>query len=198
MGFGALRVINEDRIAGTQGFGEHSHSDMEILTYVIEGELQHRDSMGNGSIIRPNEIQYMSAGSGVSHSEFNPGEEAVHLLQIWIEPNVYGAVPRYQEQKLQPAQLEGLELIVSGDGREGSVAIRQEADVYRGKFVAGKKFEFVSREKRIQWVQNISGELNVGEQKLQAGDACGVRDEKGFLLAAGTDAHFLVFDLLDE
>lgn len=195
MGFGPLRVINEDRIAGKKGFCEHFHNDMEIITYVIEGALEHKDNLGNGSIIRLNQVQHMSAGTGVLHSEFNPADETVHLLQIWIEPNVLHAVPRYEERELSEVKSDALQLIVSPNGQDGSIAIRQDAKIYRGMFEAGRSVDFSSAKGRKQWVQVISGELGVGSELLKTGDACGIEGEMGFVLAAKTASHFLVFDL---
>ena len=195
MGFGPLRVINEDRIQGKAGFGEHFHDNMEILTYVLSGELAHRDSLGNGSTIHPGEIQYMSAGTGIMHSETNPGEVATHLLQIWIEPSVYGEKPRYQDKKLGQAESGKLELLVSGDGRAGSIAIRQDADVYRGIFAPGTSVTFQGRANRVQWIQVISGDLKVKDTALSPGDACGLQDEIDIALTTNSEAHFLLFDL---
>ncbi|HET7729479.1 MAG TPA: pirin family protein, partial [Usitatibacter sp.] len=145
MGFGALRVINEDRVQPGQGFGTHSHRDMEIISYVLEGGLAHKDSMGNGSVIRPGDVQRMSAGTGVAHSEFNASDrEGVHFLQIWIEPNVRGVKPGYEEKRFDEASKRGrLRLIASPDGREGSVSIHQDASLYAGLFDAGELAEHV-------------------------------------------------------
>jgi len=195
MGFGALRVINQDLIAAKQGFGEHSHQDMEILTYFLEGRLEHRDSLGNGSIIRPNQIQYMSAGTGITHSEFNPSDAPVYLLQIWIEPNEYHAVPRYAEKELGEPTIGKLQLIASNDGREGSVAIRQNADVYRGIFGEQDEQTLSVGVGHRQWIQLISGELRVGSETLQMGDGCGIEGETSLSLHAVASSHFLVFDL---
>lgn len=195
MGFGPLRVINEDRIEGNKGFGDHGHSDMEILTYVIEGALEHRDSLGSGSVIHPEEIQYMSAGTGIIHSEFNPKEVAVHVLQIWIEPNEYHAAPRYQEKKLEAAPSNQLQLLASSDGREESIAIRANADVYRGVMKVGDEVTFTPRTERKQWIQIISGELMANDTALHPGDGCGFEDESKLLLKAIETVHFLFFDL---
>ncbi|MFZ2804173.1 MAG: pirin family protein [Patescibacteria group bacterium] len=195
MGFGALRVINEDTIAAKRGFDEHSHEDMEILTYVIEGALEHRDNLGNGSVIHPNQIQYMSAGTGIQHSEFNPADEPVHLLQIWIEPNMEHAEPRYEEKELPGTKPGELQLIASADGRDGSVAIRQAADVYLAKFMAGDSAIFHIVLGRKQWIQVISGELGVGPELLKGGDACEIESEGDFALHANQPSHFLLFDL---
>ncbi len=195
MSFGSLRVINEDRIQGKEGFGEHFHNNMEILTYVLSGELAHHDSLGNGSTIHPNEIQYMSAGTGIMHSEMNPGDATTHLLQIWIEPNVYGEIPRYQDKKLGQAELGTLELLASSDGRSESIVIRQDADIYRGIFAPGTSISLPRHANRIQWIQVISGDLNVNDTTLSTGDACGLQDETDISLTAKSQAHFLLFDL---
>ncbi|MEO5927350.1 MAG: pirin family protein [Patescibacteria group bacterium] len=195
MGFGPLRVINEDRIQGKQGFGEHFHNDMEIITYVIDGALEHKDSMGNGSIIRPNQAQYMSAGTGVMHSEFNPEESAVHLLQIWIEPNIYHATPQYEEKELSDAKHDELQLIASPTGRDESIAIRQNASVSRGMFEAGGALTYPILSGRRVWIQLISGELKINNEVLTAGDACALFEETEAVLTAISNAHFLFFDL---
>lgn len=195
MGFGPLRVINEDKIMGKQGFGEHFHNDMEIITYIIQGALQHKDSMGNGSVIRPNQAQYMSAGTGVMHSEFNPEDTTVHLLQIWIEPNIYHAPPQYQERELPAAERGKLQLIASPTGREESIAIRQDASVLRGKFEAGDTvMNAISGNRRV-WIQVIDGEVTVNGELLSAGDACALWDEPHMTLNAVSASHFLYFDL---
>ena len=196
MGFGPLRVINEDRIQGKQGFGEHFHNDMEIITYVIEGALEHKDSMGNGSIIRPNHAQYMSAGTGVMHSEFNPEDKEVHLLQIWIEPNVYHAAPQYAEQKLPEAEGFGMfRYVVSPDGRDGSIAIRQDASIMRGICKSGDTAAIKTNPNRRTWIQLISGDLEVNGEKLSAGDAIALWEVEAVDISAVSDAHFLYFDL---
>lgn len=195
MGFGPLRVINEDKIMGKQGFGEHFHNDMEIVTYIIDGALQHKDSMGNGSVIRPNRAQYMSAGTGVMHSEFNPEDATVHLLQIWIEPNVYHATPQYEERELPPIEHGKLQRIVSATGKDGSIAIRQDASISRGKFETGDTFSHVISGDRRVWIQVISGELTVNNETLSAGDAIAMWDEPVVNLTALSTAHFLFFDL---
>lgn len=195
MGFGPLRVINEDKIAGKQGFGEHFHNDMEIVTYIIEGALQHKDSMGNGSVIRPNQAQYMSAGTGVMHSEFNPEDATVHLLQIWIEPNIYHATPQYEEKELTTAEHGKLQVIVSPTGKDRSIAIRQDASILRGMFEAGDTFSQAITGNRRVWIQLISGELIVNTETLSAGDAIAMWDEPSIDLKATSAAHFLYFDL---
>ncbi|MEN9558468.1 MAG: hypothetical protein RL141_837 [Candidatus Parcubacteria bacterium] len=195
MGFGSLRVINEDRIAGKKGFGPHPHRDMEILTYVLTGALEHQDSMGNGSVIRPNHLQYMSAGTGVMHSEINPENEEVHLLQIWIEPDTRGLPPRYAEKELGTLTPGVLQLIASENGGAESIVVRQKMRLYRGITRPGDKIVFSSQPGRIQWIQVIEGNLGIDSVSLQAGDGCGVTAEPLFTITTTKNAHFLLFDL---
>ncbi|MGJ8695881.1 MAG: pirin family protein [Verrucomicrobiaceae bacterium] len=194
-GFSSLRVINDDTISARQGFGEHPHRDMEIITYVIEGELEHQDSMGNGRVIKAGEFQYMSAGSGVRHAEFNPSAtDPVHLLQIWIQPNERGAEPRYEERAVGQLEAGGpLTLVASVDGREGSFAIRQEAEMRFGRLVAGQKVALKSEMPR-HWLHVISGSVAVGGEVLGEGDGAAIT---GSLqeLAAGADSDFILFSL---
>src|SRR3954466_3093892 len=173
MGFGPLRVINEDRVQPGQGFGTHGHRDMEIISYVLEGGLAHRDSMGNGSTLKPGDAQRMSAGTGVRHSEFNASDqEPVHFLQIWIEPAVRNVAPSYEEARFDDAAKRGrLRLIASPDGREGSVHINQDANVYAALLDGAERAEFDSREGRRTYVHVVRGSLTVGGQPLRAGDA---------------------------
>jgi redox-sensitive bicupin YhaK (pirin superfamily) len=197
MGFRALRVINEDFVAPGRGFGQHPHSDMEIITYVLEGELAHRDSMGNGSTIRPGDVQRMSAGSGVTHSEMNPSKtERVHLYQIWLLPDKRGYSPSY-EQKAFPEQdrRDRLRIVASGDGREGSVQIHQDASLSIGALSAGTLIEHSIANGRFAWVQVARGTVEVAGQKLAAGDGAAVRGAGSLALAGITDAEVLVFDL---
>jgi len=197
MHFRYLRVLNEDRVKPGQGFATHPHSDMEIITYIVEGELQHKDSMGNGSIIRPGEIQRMTAGRGIKHSEFNPDNmESVHLLQIWILPEEKGLEPGY-EQKNYLANLKenNLTLIASRHGRHDSVTIHQDVDLYSGRLGEGKLFDITLKEERFLWIQMIKGELWVAGEKLLAGDACSVRDQTKINVKAKAESEFLVFDL---
>jgi redox-sensitive bicupin YhaK (pirin superfamily) len=196
MGFRALRVINEDVIQGGQGFGTHPHRDMEILTYVISGKLAHQDSMGNGSEILPGEVQYMSAGSGVTHSEFNGSKtEPCHLLQIWILSNERAAKPRYDQKKLAPPS-NALRLAASPDGAEGSIAIRQDARLSIGRLSEGKELKLDLPPGRHAWIQMIAGQLEVGSQLLQAGGAAAVSDSRHVpLKGLSADTHFLYFEL---
>ena len=196
--FGPLRVINEDRVQPGRGFGTHPHRDMEILTYVLEGELEHRDSMGTGSTIRPGEVQRMSAGSGVTHSEFNHSQSnPVHLLQIWILPERKGIEPSYEQKELAVANGNGLSLIASPDGAAGSVRIRQDAKVFRGLIRQQSPIVYPLGKERHAWVQVARGEVDVNGNRLQAGDGAALTSEAEVKLAAanGTDAEILLFDL---
>jgi quercetin 2,3-dioxygenase len=196
MGFGPLRVINEDRVQPGMGFGAHSHRDMEIISYVLEGALAHRDSMGNGSVLQPGQVQRMTAGTGVTHSEFNGSDrDPVHFLQIWIEPDRRGVPPGYEERTFDPDSKRGrLRLVASPDGRDGSVTIHQDASLYAGLFDAGEAAEFTLAGRRA-YVHVIRGELEVNGQRLGAGDALKITGEQAVRLANGRDAEVLVFDL---
>ena len=195
MGFEALRVINDDTVAPNQGFGEHPHAGMEIISYVISGQLQHRDSMGNGRIIKPGEFQYMSAGTGVRHSEFNPSpDEPVHFLQIWITPRERGTEPRYQELSMKERSLENsLTLVASPDGRDGSIAIHQDIDLSFGKLDAEKELTPVSPAPR-HWIQLISGELTLAGESLHPGDGAAVNGPT-VPIRAVSDAEFILFSI---
>ena len=197
MGFGALRVINEDRVQPGKGFGTHGHRDMEIITYILEGALEHKDSMGNGSVIRVGDVQRMSAGRGVQHSEFNPSQsEVVHLLQIWIEPNVTGIEPGYEEKHFDAASKRGrLRLIAAGDGREGSVTIHQEAAVYAGLIDGAERLSHVLAAGRKAYVHVARGQVTVNGQRLAAGDALKASGESGVVIERGSAAEVLLFDL---
>jgi quercetin 2,3-dioxygenase len=195
--FGPLRVINEDRVAPGAGFGTHGHRDMEIISYVLEGELAHRDSLGSGSVIRPGDVQRMSAGRGVRHSEFNnsPSEEA-HFLQIWIQPNVLGIQPEYEEKRFEPQDKRGrLRLIASSDGREGSVRIHQDAKLYAGLFDAEETATLEVPLGRRVYVHVARGRVDANDTTLNAGDALKLADVSDLALRNGQDAEVLVFDL---
>jgi redox-sensitive bicupin YhaK (pirin superfamily) len=196
MGFRSLRVINEDWVQAGGGFPTHPHRDMEIVTYILEGALQHKDSMGNGSAIRPGEVQRMTAGTGITHSEYNPSKsEPVHLLQIWLMPEQRGLKPSY-EQKTYPAEEKRgrMRLIASRDGREGSVTIHQDADIYAG-LLNGEELNFPLRPERHAWVQVARGTVSVNGQELGPGDAAAVTAEEQVRLGPGKDAEVLLFDL---
>lgn len=197
MGFRSLRVINQDRVAPGQGFGAHPHRDMEIFSYVLEGELQHRDSMGNGRVLKPGEIQLMSAGTGVTHSEFNPSRtDALHFLQIWILPAKRGLKPSYTEWKPTPAQVTQTDVVViSPDGRDGSAVIHQDAIVRRLRLPAGGGTSHTVAAGRGMWVQAISGTLQVGEQTLAPGDGVRTDDAGTIAIHATQAAEALLFDL---
>jgi len=197
MGFGPLRVINEDRVQPGAGFGTHGHRDMEIISYVLDGELAHRDSMGNGSVIRPGDVQRMSAGTGVRHSEFNGSKEhPVHFLQIWIEPKFRGIEPGYEEKRFTPEDKRGrLRLIASADGAEGSVLIHQDARVYAGLFAPGEQARLALAPQRQAYVHVARGGITVNGVSLRSGDALEVTQADEVALAQGVEAEVLVFDL---
>lgn len=197
MGFGPLRVINDDRIAAGRGFGTHGHRDMEIITYVLDGAIAHKDSMGSGSTIRPGDVQRMSAGRGVMHSEFNPQPDAAtHLLQIWIEPDVTGIAPEYEEKRFPEADKRGrLRQLVSPDGADGSLRIHQDARLYAGLFDGTESAELPLAAGRRAWVHVARGSLAVNGQKLGAGDGLALQEEAAVRLGDGEGAEVLVFDL---
>ncbi|HTH44394.1 MAG TPA: pirin family protein [Oxalicibacterium sp.] len=198
MGFGPLRVINEDRVAAGKGFGTHGHRDMEIITYVLEGEVAHRDSMGNGSTIRPGDVQRMSAGTGVQHSEFNPSEvNKTHLLQIWIEPDKLGVTPSYEEKRFPEEDKRGhLRLIASPDGENGSVRLHQDAKLYVGLFDDDEKATLPLASGRRAFVHIARGEVEVNGIALKAGDALKATDVAALDIDHGKGAEVLVFDLV--
>ena len=197
MGFGPLRVINEDRVAPGQGFGTHGHRDMEIISYVLQGALAHKDSMGNGSVLRPGFVQRMSAGKGVSHSEFNDSpNEPVHFLQIWIEPNVLSIAPGYEEATFDDAAKRGtLRLIASPDGQDGSVTIHQDAYLYASLLDGDDGVVHDLAQGRNAYVHVVRGSVNVNGQALTSGDAAKVNGETSIELAQAKDAEVLLFDL---
>jgi hypothetical protein len=197
MGFASLRVINDDTIAPGTGFGTHGHRDMEIITYILDGELEHKDSMGTGSVIRPGDVQRMSAGSGVQHSEFNPSATAgTHLLQIWIQPNVAGVRPSYEQKHFDKASRSGrLCLVASADGREGAVIIHQDADVYAGILDGGPVLEHALRAGRHAYVHVARGAVTVNGERLSGGDALKISGDPAVTLADAASAEILLFDL---
>ncbi|WP_317205117.1 pirin family protein [Janthinobacterium sp.] len=196
-GFGPLLVINEDRVAPGQGFGTHGHRDMEIISYVLEGELEHKDSMGTGSVLRYGDVQRMSAGSGVRHSEFNHSAAAgLHFLQIWIAPKLDGGAPGYAESHFTPESKRGrLRLIASGDGRDGSLSILQDADLYASIPEAGQRIEHPLAAGRMAYVHLIRGRLLVNGTPLTGGDALKISAESTLVLEGAEDAEVLLFDL---
>ena len=195
--YGPLRVINDDRVAPGQGFGKHGHRDMEIITYILEGELEHQDSMGNGSIIRVGDVQRMSAGTGVTHSEFNPSDkQEVHLLQIWIHPAVTRLAPGYEQKHFAAADKRGrLRLIASHDGEDGSVVIHQDARLYAGLFDGAERADFPVSAGRRAWLQVARGAIAVDGTRLQAGDGARTAGPAQLKLQGGAQAEVLVFDL---
>ncbi len=197
MGFRVLRVINEDRVQPGCGFATHAHRDMEILSYVLAGALEHKDSLGNGSIIRPGEVQRMSAGTGVTHSEFNPSSsEPVHFLQIWFLPERRGVAPGYEQRAFPPDETHNrLRLVASRDGRDGSVTINQDVDVYATRPDAKADVRYEMRPRRHLWVQVARGALRLNKHALEAGDGAALSDESVVRLTATRDAEALLFDL---
>jgi hypothetical protein len=196
MGFRSLRVINDDRVMPGQGFGTHPHRDMEIITYVLSGSLAHKDSLGNGRVIRAGEVQYMAAGMGVQHSEFNPSDdEAAHFLQIWIMPDRRGVAPRYAEKSLSGAADGQLHLVASKTGRAGSIAIHQDADLWLARLAAGARATHPLAPGRHAWVHVAEGAATLNGQTLSAGDAAAVSGEPLLELAATGPAQVLLFDL---
>jgi redox-sensitive bicupin YhaK (pirin superfamily) len=197
MGFRHLRVINEDRVQPGQGFGTHPHKDMEIITFVLEGSLEHKDSMGTGSIIKPGEIQAMSAGTGVTHSEFNPSKkDLVHLLQIWILPERKGIKPSYQQKSFTEEQRRGkLHLLASGRASDGAAKISQDVELFTAVLTKDQKLDYPLKSGRHAWVQVTKGALSLNGNSLKAGDGAAVSDEKLLDLITQNSAEFLLFDL---
>jgi len=197
MGFGNLRVINEDRIAPGTGFGTHGHRDMEIISYVLSGELAHKDTMGNVKGIPPGDVQRMSAGRGVQHSEFNHApKDTTHFLQIWIEPNVTGIAPSYEQKTFAEAEKRGvLRLVASPDGAQGSVTIHADARLYAGLFDGDQSARMSLNSQRKAYVHLVRGELEINGQALTAGDAALLEAESQVTLTHGKNAEVLVFDL---
>lgn len=197
MGFRALRVINEDRVLPGQGFGEHPHQDMEIISIVLEGALEHKDSLGNGSVIRPGDVQRMSAGRGIFHSEFNHSqEESVHFLQIWIVPERRGIDPGYEQIHFpREERTNQLRLVVSPDGREGSLKVHQDADIYASVLEADQRVAHELKPGRHAWIQVASGTVEVNGETLRAGDGASVSEAERLELTTQAGAEFILFDL---
>lgn len=195
--FGPLRVINEDRIAPGKGFSQHPHKDMEIVTYPISGSIEHKDNMGNGTVIRAGDVQRMTAGSGVQHSEFNHSKtEELHLLQIWIFPEQKDLDPGYEQTAFtREDKLNQLRLIASRDGRNGSITVHQRADIYASILEAGQRLEHVVEDSHKIFVQVVSGKISVNEQTLSAGDGLQIEGEDALAILAKMDAEFLLFDM---
>ena len=197
MGFGPLRVINEDRVQAERGFDTHAHQDMEILSYVIDGELAHKDSLGTGSVIRPGDLQRMTAGTGVRHSEFNPSEDTpVHFLQIWILPARRGLAPGYEQKSFSREDKAGtLRLIGSSDGRGGSVTIHQDVALYAAVLAAGQHIEHALQPGRRAWLQVVRGEVQLGDTRLAAGDGAAITQEPMLAMFSESAAEVLLFDM---
>ena len=196
MGFGSLRVINDDLVMPGEGFGLHPHRDMEIITYILSGSLEHKDSMNNGRIIRAGDVQYMAAGTGVRHSEFNPSkDEAVHLLQIWIQPDRRGVTPRYAEKSLAAAPTGKLHLVTSKAGRDGSIAIHQDADLWLARLEPGQKVAHRFAAGRQAWVHVAEGEITLNGQVLGGGDAASLTAGDPLELVGRKAAQVLLIDL---
>jgi hypothetical protein len=197
MGFGSLRVINEDRVAPGMGFGTHPHRDMEIISYVLSGGLEHRDSMGTGSVIRPGDVQRMSAGTGVTHSEYNASKsELVHFLQIWIEPRHYGVKPSYEQKHFPAGEKRGrLRLVASPDGAQGSVSIHQDAWIHALLLDGDERAEHLLPAQHRAYVHVARGELTVNGHRLVAGDGLKIVAEREIVFESGRDAEVLLFDM---
>jgi redox-sensitive bicupin YhaK (pirin superfamily) len=197
MGWGKLRVINEDRVQPGRGFGTHGHKDMEIISYVLEGQLQHKDSMGNGTIIRPGDVQRMSAGTGVQHSEFNPSPSAlVHFLQIWIEPERLGMQPSYEQKAFTQEDKRGrLRLVVSRNGRDGSITVHQDVDLYTSLLIPGEQLVHRIAAGRMAYLHLVQGALHVNGIQLMTGDAAKIESEQELVIAANENSELLLFDM---
>jgi len=197
MGFRTLRVINDDRVAPGRGFGTHGHADMEIITYVVEGALEHKDSMGSGSVIRPGDVQRMSAGSGIRHSEFNGSKtETVHLYQIWILPKTQGVEPSYEEKRFDRALMGNALLpLVTPNGRDGSLSMNQDASLFGALLAPGTHIRHELAAGRHAWVQVVKGSITTGPHALRAGDGAAVSEEASVALSATEEAEVLLFDL---
>ncbi len=195
--FRSLRVMNEDRVAPGQGFGTHPHNDMEIVTYVLEGALEHKDSMGNGEVLRPGEFQRMTAGTGITHSEFNPSsDEPVHLYQIWLFPDRKGHTPSYEQKRFPDEQLHNsLRVVASPDAEEGSLAIHQDAKIFLSKLDAGQSVEHPVAESRHAWLQVLRGKVTLNGKSLDTSDGAAVSDERLLKIEADGDAEIMLFDL---
>jgi redox-sensitive bicupin YhaK (pirin superfamily) len=197
MGFGSLRVINDDTVQPGQGFGTHSHRDMEIISYVIDGALEHKDSMGNGAVMRSGEVQRMTAGTGVSHSEFNQSkEQLVHFLQIWVLPEAQSLTPGYEQKNFSVEdKTNRLRLVASRDGADGSITVHQDMRIYASVLTAGTSLTHLLAIGRQAWVQVVSGDVTVAGEALTAGDGIAVSDIDGIDVTAGAESELLLFDM---
>lgn len=198
MGFSTLRVINEDKVAPGHGFPTHSHRDMEIISYVVDGALEHKDSIGTGSIIRPGDVQRMSAGTGIRHSEYNASKEnPVHFLQIWVLPDKQGIAPGYEQTYFAPEEKQGkLRLVGSPDGRDGSITIHQDINLYAAQPTMNEQISYVSKSDRATWIQVVRGAISLNEQSLSAGDGAAITASEALTIQGQSDdAEFLLFDM---
>lgn len=197
MGFGPLRVINDDRVAGGGGFPTHGHADMEIVTYVLDGALEHKDSLGTGSVIQAGEIQRMSAGTGIQHSEFNASKtDAVHFLQIWIVPERRGLAPSYEQKPVPREKTPGaLRLIGARDGRDGSITIHQDVELYAARLTNGSSVEHAIKPGRLAWVQVAAGEAAINGTPVRTGDGVAIEDATQIKIDGASSAEILLFDL---
>lgn len=197
MGFRALRVINEDKVSPGAGFGTHGHQDMEIITYVLEGALEHKDSIGNGAIIKPGEVQRMSAGTGITHSEYNHSKtDPVHLLQIWLLPDTKGLKPSYEQRNFEVAKTSGkLQLVAAKDGREGAVKVHQDVNLYAAALAKDERVSHTLQPNRHGWVQVARGAITLNSLPLNQGDGAAVSGESELTIAATEEAEILLFDL---
>lgn len=197
MGFRSLRVMNEDRVAAGQGFGTHAHNDMEIVSYVLEGELEHKDSMGNGEVLRPGEFQRITAGTGITHSEFNPSaNQATHFYQIWLIPERRGLQPSYEQKGFDPqGRKNRWQLVASRNAKDGSLLIHQDANIYLADLDNGREMTFVIPNGRHVWLQVLRGSAEFNASRLSTGDAVAVSDEASLTVKATTDVELMLFDL---
>jgi len=197
MGFRSLRVMNEDRVAAGQGFGNHAHRDMEIVSYVLDGELEHKDSMGNGELLRPGEFQRITAGTGITHSEFNPSAaKPTHFYQIWLLPERKGIEPSYEQKQFDPVGRKNqLQLVASRDAAEGSLLIHQDAKIYLADLTTGNDLTYEIPTGRYVWLQVLGGSVSVNGQSLSTSDAVAVSDESALLLHTDSHAELMLFDL---
>lgn len=197
MGFRSLRVINEDSVSPGAGFGTHGHRDMEIITYVLEGALEHKDSIGTGSVIKPGEVQRMSAGTGILHSEFNGSQtDSVHLLQIWLLPEKQGLPASYEQRDFSPAKTPGkLRLVAAKDGRDSALTVHQDVDLYAAVLEPNQSVSYTLKPQRYAWIQVARGAITLNNLSLEKGDGAAISEETEIVMAATTDAEFLLFDL---
>ena len=196
MGFRSLRVINDDLVLPGRGFGTHPHNDMEIITYILSGQLEHKDSMGNGRVISKGEVQYMAAGTGIQHSEYNPSsDESVRLLQIWIQPDAKGLTPRYAEKSYAHVESGNWNLVTSKSGRDDSIAINQDADLWLARLIPGESLEYQLRDSRNAWLHVAEGEVVLNGRTLNEGDAAYFTKAASLDIQADSEAQLLLFDL---